>query len=100
MKAVRSVSGIARAAFFVSLICLASYVMSAPARAAVDTSYSIETVEIVEQPGAFDYPGENVSPVVHDRMVYEKNLEIKTRDGTIIRANVFRPQWTVSGSRR
>ena len=65
--------------------------MSAPARAAVDTSYSIETVEIVEQPGAFDYPGENVSPVVHDRMVYEKNLEIKTRDGTIIRANVFRP---------
>lgn len=74
-----------------SVVCVALFGLAPVVFSAPDVSYMIETVDIVEQPSAFDYPGQSVSPVAHDRMVYEKNVEIEVRDGTILRANVFRP---------
>jgi DNA-binding NarL/FixJ family response regulator len=48
--------------------------MITTATAAVDVGYVVETVDIVEQPASFDYPGENVSPVAHDQMIFPSHI--------------------------
>ena len=97
MKTSKTLPGITKAMLFAFAICLALGVMVTPARAAADTSQTIETVDIVPQPSSFDYSDHNVSRAEYDQMVYEKDVEIVTRDGTILRANVFRP--AVEGER-